>query len=93
MLVLATKIEQLPKLQVQLHAHPFQHLERGCVDTPLNEAQEIDADFDQLRKLLLSQLAFEPNRLQPSSELSPQGRGHLGVENALQDSRNLITVE
>ena len=74
MLRSSAEIEQIPHGQVQLPAHPFQNLERGCVDTPLNEAQEIDADADQLRKLLLSQLAFMPDRPETISKMLAERR-------------------
>ena len=59
---------------MQPPAHQFQHLERGCLDTPFNEAQEINADFDQFHKLPLSQLAFVPDRPETISKMFAERR-------------------
>lgn len=52
------EIKQLPHRHPQPVCHLLQHLKARSVDSPLNQAQEIDTDSDQFRKLLLREVAF-----------------------------------
>jgi len=63
--------------------HPLQYLKVRCVDAAFNQAEKIDADANEFRKLFLRQLAGKPDCLEPISRVSPKLQTqHLGVEKA-----------
>jgi len=70
------EIKQLPHLHTQAIRDLLQHLKPRRIDSPLNQAQEIDADPNQFRELLLRELAVQPDCLESISKVSSKG-GHL----------------
>src|ERR1035438_827702 len=53
-----SEVEQVPDRHSQILRHLSQHFETRSVDPPLNEAEEVHTDPDQLRKLFLRELSF-----------------------------------
>ena len=66
------EVKQVAHWHVQLEADPLQHIKAGRIDPALDQAEEIDADADEFGELFLRQLSGQPDRPEPTPELSPE---------------------
>lgn len=71
--------EELVNRQVEPAGDLLQLLKRWCVDAPFDQAQEIDGDSHQFRKLLLRESAMKAKVVKVCPELLSQLTRHFGV--------------
>ena len=59
----SSEIKQFPYRQVQPFSHSLKHIKAGRINPPFNQAEEVDANANELRELLLRQLTVQPDCL------------------------------